>query len=399
MANRIFLPLFCLCLIWACKDMPPVPPPVDSGDLTDIPYSPQAYTIMVPPGWPQPLIPANNPMTHDGVQLGRRLFYDPILSGDSTLACAGCHSPSGNFSDNLAFSKGIDGKFGRRSSMPLLNVAYSETFADDDPNVLSQDFFWDGRARSLEDQAGRPVEDVVEMHNTWTNLVERLKAHPTYPSYFRKAFGITNKSQITKELAVKAIAQFERILIGGGNSKFDKWRAGTGDLDDDEVDGYIMGFDNNGQLTSVSLPDAECFHCHGVPPFTGPFGYFDNRIQDAATVNDYADKGRGEVKKEPDQMGKFRAMSLRNIALSAPYMHDGRFKTLEQVLDHYGRHGKNTPNSPENFIQKIGLKIPNSNPVQYDTLSIQNRQKIVKFLHCLTDTSFVNNPDILTPFH
>ena len=366
----------------ACKKDPPEPgePGVD---LTDIAYTPKPYALIKPDHFPQVPIPPDNPLTVDGVQLGRRLFYDPILSGDSTQSCASCHLPQGSFTDNLAVSVGIDGIAGRRSAMSLLNIAYA-----------TNGLFWDGRSMTLEDQALLPVEDPIEMHNTWVNVISKLKVHPTYPELFRKAFGIKNTKEMTKELAAKAIAQFERILISSGTSKFDLYLQGDRDiLDDDELDGKLMYFEEGGP---VNLPDAQCFHCHGGITLTGN-QYFNNGLDEAATLDDFQDKGRGGISLKPSDNGKFRTPTLRNIALTAPYMHDGRFQTLEEVLDHYSSHGKNSPNKDQ-LIPQVGFPIPGTSPLQYTGLTTRHKQAIIKFLHTLTDTTFVNNPDIQNPF-
>ena len=180
------------------------------GDLSTIPYNPQSYTIIKPTGFPTMLIPSDNPLTVDGIELGRHLFYDPILSADSTMACAGCHFPEASFTDEKKTSTGIDGISGTRSSMNLANSGYVE-----------KGLFWDGRSNTLEIQALAPVEDPIELHDTWENVEEKLKAHPTYPTMFREAFGIEDTQEITKDLAAKALAQFERIMISS-NSRFDK---------------------------------------------------------------------------------------------------------------------------------------------------------------------------------
>lgn len=360
------------------------PDPGETGtDLRSIAYAPKPYTVIKPDHFPQVPIPADNPITIDGVQLGRRLFYDPILSGDSTQSCASCHLPQGSFTDNLAVSVGIDGIAGRRSAMSLLNIAYA-----------TNGLFWDGRSPTLEDQALRPVEDPIEMHNTWTNVIAKLKVHPTYPALFRKAFGIQNTSEMTKELAAKAMAQFERILISSGTSKFDRYLQGEKDiLDDDELDGKLMFFEEGGP---AGLPDAQCFHCHGGLTLTGN-QYFNNGLTEAATLEDFPDKGRGEFNGKATDNGKFRSPTLRNIALTAPYMHDGRFQTLEEVIEHYSSHGKNSPNK-DPLIPQVGYPIPGTSPLQYTGLNASHKKALVKFLHTLTDTTFVNNPDIQNPF-
>jgi cytochrome c peroxidase len=366
----------------------------DANDLTDIPYNPTPYIIQKPAHFPEILIPEDNPMTKEGVQLGRKLFYDYILSGDSTQSCSSCHLPAGSFTDNKAVSKGIDGITGTRSSMSLLNIAYVKTGKDlATGNVKG--LFWDGRSENLESQALLPVEDPIELHNTWANAVGKLKAHSQYPTDFRKAFGITNKSEITKELAAKALAQFERILISSGESKYDKFLNGQAFLTDEEEDGRIMFFDDATSL-GVNLPDGQCFHCHGGITLTGS-QFFNNGLDEMPDLNNFPDKGRGLISGNIEDNGKFRSPTLRNIALTAPYMHDGRFSNLEEVMNHYGTHGKPSPNK-DPFINQIGFLIQGSNPVQYQNLSNEHQKSIIAFLHTLTDTTFINNPDIVSPF-
>ncbi|MBL7808965.1 MAG: cytochrome C peroxidase [Saprospiraceae bacterium] len=353
--------------------------PQEPGDLEHVPYDPQPYTILKPTFFPNVPVPEDNPMTYDGVQLGRRLFYDPILSADSTMSCASCHLPAGNFTDNKAVSVGIDGIAGKRSSMALLNIAYA-----------TNGLFWDGRAASLEAQALMPVEDPVEMHHHWPQLVEQLKEHPGYPALFRKAFGIKNRSEISKELAAKAIAQFERILISSGTSKYDKFAQGDVDVfDDEELDGYLMYFEEAWKY-GLNLPDAQCFHCHGGITLTGN-NYFNNGLDSVGSLDEFKDFGRFKVTGNPSDKGKFRTPTLRNIALSGPYMHDGRFQTLEQVIDNYARKGFGVSNEDPN-LPLMGLNAPNN------TLTQDHKKAIVKFLHTLTDTVFINNPDIQNPF-
>jgi len=356
------------------------PPPTKLGDLEDTPYLPQAYTILKPAYFPEIPIPANNPMTKDGVQLGRRLFYDPILSADSTMSCSTCHLPAGSFTDNKAVSTGIDQISGRRSSMALLNLAY-----------VTDGYFWDGRAKTLEDQALIPVEDPIEMHNTWVNVVEKLKKHPTYPALFRKAFGINDRAEITQELAAKAMAQFERILVSSGKSRYDDFIGGNFDaLDEEEIDGKLMFFDEGAQY---SLPDAQCFHCHGGVTLTGG-KFFNNGLDSVGSLDEFKDLGLFETTGNPFDKGKFRATTLRNIGLTAPYMHDGRFQTLDQVIEQYNDNGFGVVNEGA-FLNNIGF--PNGDGT-YTGLTEYQKRALVKFLHTLTDTVFINNPDIQNPF-
>jgi cytochrome c peroxidase len=370
-----------LILLAQCKKDPPATV-ITACDLTDIPYSPTPYTIIKPDDFPQIFIPADNPMTKEGVQLGRRLFYDPILSGDSTMSCSSCHLPQGSFTDNKAVSTGIDGIAGRRSAMSLLNIAYA-----------TNGLFWDGRVKTLEEQALKPVEDPVEMHTTWPQVVEKLKKHPVYPELFRKAFGISSCASITKELAAKAIAQFERILISSGTSKFDQFNRGVAEFEDEELRGKLMFFDE-GQ--SSGLPDAQCFHCHGGLTMTGN-NFFNNGLDSVGKLTDFPDKGLGEVTGKDSDCGKFRTPTLRNIALTAPYMHDGRFNTLEEVMAQYNDNGFGISNE-DIFVQQIGFPVTNDGVVHYSGLTPGQTKDIIAFLHTLTDTVFINNPDIQNPF-
>lgn len=341
---------------------------MDPGDLSDIPYDPHPYEVPVPEGFPQLEVPANNPMTVEGVFLGRRLFFDPILSRDSSMSCSSCHLQAGSFTDNLALSEGIDGLSGRRSAMSLLNVG-----------LYYRGLFWDGRSPTLEDQALEPVEDPVELHAMWPEVVERLKNHESYPADFRKAFGIQNTSNITRHHVAMAIAQFERTLVSSGNSKYDRYVRGEVFLTDSEFNGYQMFFDASDGL----LPDAECAHCHAPPLFTIN-EYRNNGIEDVSSVFDLPDLGFGEVTGDTTDYGKFRIPTLRNIEYTAPYMHDGRFETLQEVLEHYNSGGH---------------RISNTDPLIYPlNLTDQQKADLLAFIHTLRDTTFLQSEQFGNPF-
>jgi cytochrome c peroxidase len=366
-----FLALF----FGACRDCKEA---TDCTDLTQISYNPTAYKIIKPDSFPEITIPADNPMTSQGVQLGRRLFYDPILSADSTQSCSSCHLPAGGFTDNLAVSTGIDGIAGNRSAMALLNVAYFKPL------------FWDGRVKTLEEQALKPVEDPIEMHAMWPNVIARFQKSTTYSKLFREAFGVSTTCEITKEMAAKAIAQFERILISSGNSKFDQFKKNPFSVDfDQELDGYFIYFNKTGG-TGNALPDGQCFHCHNNEALFTSNQFFNNGLDDAPNLTEFADFGLGKITGDINDNGKFRAPTLRNIAMTAPYMHDGRFKTLDEVIDHYSDHVKYAPNLGT-FVDKVGLA------PDYGGLKPAEKIKLRKFLESLTDTTFVNNPDIQKP--
>lgn len=348
-----------------CDDSSPAP--VDPGqDLTSIPFSPVAYQPSIPQGFPQLEQPFDNPMTIAGIRLGRKLFFDPILSIDSTVSCGSCHAPGIGFTDGRAFSQGVAG-ITPRGSLGLMNSAFHY-------NGL----FWDGRSASLEALALLPVTDPIEMGETWENVEEKLRRHPAYPSDFRKAFGIERKDQISRALAAKAIAQFTRSLITAGQSRFDKFVRGEIFLEDNEYNGYLMYFD----LDPI-LPDAECAHCHN-PPLLATDGFFNNGLQEAPDGKSFQDLGRGKVTGKFSDNGLFKPPSLRNIALTAPYMHDGRFQTLAEVIAHYNSGGKDSPTKSP-LIYRLKLT-----PGQ--------QADLLAFLETFTDTSDLVNPAFQSPF-
>ncbi len=340
------------------------------GSLIHIPYTPEAITIPRLSTYPEMDIPIDNPLTKEGVQLGRRLFFDPILSRDSSQSCASCHQPDKSFTDGLQVSIGIDGAPGRRSAMSLLDAGFQQ-----------RGLFWDGRVNNLEEQALIPVEDPLEMHHTWPEVILGLKRHPTYPIGFRKAFGITHIDSLTKFLVVKAIAQFERTLVSSGQSKYDlAITPGSGVFfTESELRGFDMYFDRSGGR----LPDAECFHCHNAP-LMASVDFFNNGIQKVNSLLDFPDKGRGVVTGALVDHGRFRAPTLRNIALTAPYMHDGRFSTLEQVIEHY---------------DSGGFPAENKNPfIRNLKLTPGQKSDLLAFLHTLTDSSFIQDKAFKSPF-
>jgi cytochrome c peroxidase len=358
--------------VWSpgCEKEPkPYGPPKTEGDLIDIPYNPEPASIPSQDEYPAMANPENNPLTKEGIALGRMLFFDPILSSDSTMSCSSCHLPEHSFTDGMAFSPGVTGAIGRRSSMSLVNMGYGDN-----------GFFWDGRSRTLEDQALLPVEDPIELHEDWPNVVAKFKNHPDYPARFRKAFGILDRSEITKELAAKAISQFERTLVVGKGSRFYKvFVQQNGFPSDEELRGYLMFFD----AANGALPDAQCFHCHNRPFFTNN-QYLNNGLDEAQSLEDFADKGRGEVTGNSFDNGRFKTPTLWNIALTAPYMHDGRFQTLEEVIDHYASGGHYAINL-DPLITDIHL-------------NEEQKADLLAFLHTLTDTTFTKNPEFQNPF-
>jgi cytochrome c peroxidase len=339
-------------------------------------YNPEPVQFQKPPYFPPPLNFSDNPLTKQGIRLGRMLFYDPILSGDSTQSCSSCHQQSLSFTDNKRYSVGIDGIAGNRNAMPLFNMAWQSSF------------FWDGRAATLEEQILKPVENPIEMHSTWPDVINRLSKHPQYPRLFYEAFGTRN---ITKEHASKAIAQFIRTMISF-NSRYDKHRRGelfgTGrEFTDEEQRGYDLFFAN----ATATGDGADCFHCHGGELFAdvSPNGQFrNNGLTETNDINGFPDKGRGAVTGNPQHNGLFKVPSLRNVALTAPYMHDGRFQTLDEVIEFYNSGVKNSPTLDPQMIHPgfTGLN-----------LSEAEKAALKAFLLTLTDEEFVNNPNFSKP--
>jgi len=351
-----------LCIIAACskdEDPPIIPPGNECPDPTPL-------TLTLPANFPELPNPPSNPLTVEGVALGRRLFYDPILSADSSLSCGGCHLQAHSFGDTRPFSEGIHGDKSRRQAPTLVNPAWN-----------SRGVFWDGRAVDLETQATQPVPEPTEMSLPWPDAVLRLKAHPEYPDLFCAAFGSKDISMIR---VVKAIAQFERTFVSA-NSKYDRWKRGEEALNTMELRGFRL-FLREGK--------GDCFHCHDETLLAT--GSFHNTGLDTIPI----DGGRGEVTGNPADLGKFKSSSLRNIMESSPYMHDARFTSIREVLDHYNRgfrHGKpdSLPADPQvDALINKRLLFPPMTSAELDTLEA--------FLETLTDWDFLTNPDLSNPF-
>jgi cytochrome c peroxidase len=333
-------------------------------------YTPTPYQLKIPSHFPDMIIPANNPMTVEGVELGRFLFYEKQLSGDNSMNCASCHMPQHSFSDANQYSVGIDGFFGNRQSMALINIGW-ENF-----------FFWDGRETTLEAQIIEPVSNPIEMHQSWKDAIHKLNADVKYRNRFFKAFG---EEGVDSVKATKAIAQFIRTMISS-ESKFDVMykyennmalstaeQAMLSTVDLDEWAGYDL---------FKSLNGADCFHCHNGPLMR--VKKFSNNGLDPT----FTDLGRGSVTQNPEDNGKFKVTTLRNIALTAPYMHDGRFATLDEVIEHYssGIHMSPTIDPLIEFANQGGVQ-----------LDVQEKYLLKKFLLTLSDYNFINNPSFKDP--
>ncbi|MEZ4987177.1 MAG: cytochrome c peroxidase [Saprospiraceae bacterium] len=319
------------------------------------PTKPHPVTPPQPPGgFVAMVIPEDNPLTQEGIALGQRLFFDPILSLDSTISCATCHRPELAFTDGGRISQGVQGRKGRRSATSLLNIGFHY-----------KGVFWDGRSPTLEEQAIHPLTDSVEMAADWSLLHTRLTRHILYPKLFQKAFP---GEPISLPNVARALAQFQRTLVSA-NSKFDRVQQGLDTFTTSEKRGWTIFFDAG----YPAVPMAECNHCHIDPLFT-TLGFANNGLDPADSLHHFPDKGLGAVTHNPWDNGKFRIPTLRNIELTAPYMHDGRFQTLEEVLAHYNKGGHYAPNLD-----------PNVRPLHLNT---QDMADIIAFLRTLTNVEY-----------
>ncbi len=339
----------------------------DNGSPTKVYPAPTSYNLVPLPLFPANNLPANNPLTVEGIELGRALFYDPILSGNNTQSCASCHNSSYGFTDNgRQFSQGITGQTGTRNSMPLFNLQWNNRF------------FWDGRSSSLQSQVLIPIEDPIEMHEQLPNAIQELQALPFYRERFGRAFG---DEKVDASRIAKALEQFLLIHVSG-RSKFDLSMTGLAQLSPSEQRGLDLFRAEFSPPGSGRPAGADCFHCHGTVLFTN------NQFLNNGLDSVFTDIGLQRVTGSVSDRGKFKVPSLRNVELTAPYMHDGRFSTLEEVVEHYNSGIKSSPTLDPNMkSQGSGLGL---NP--------QQKADLVAFLKTLTDTSYVNNPMLQNPF-
>lgn len=328
------------------------------------------YPLNIPSHFPDMIIPDDNPLTIEGVELGRFLFYEKRLSGDNTMNCATCHMPENGFSDPNQFSVGIDGVAGTRQSMALVNLGW-ENF-----------FFWDGRKTKLEDQILEPVPNPIEMHQSWKDAVSKLNADVNYRNRFFRAF---NEEGIDSIKVAKAIAQFLRTLISA-ESKYDVMYKFENNMTLNSSEQSILQTIDNEEWAGYdlfkSLNGADCFHCHNGPLMQ--VKKFSNNGLDAA----FSDLGRGVITGNGNDNGKFKVPTLRNIAFTAPYMHDGRFATLDEVIEHYS-----SGISHSTTIDPL-IEFASQGGVQLDS---QEKYLLKKFLNTLTDNNFINNPKFKDP--
>ena len=321
-------------------------------------YLPPAYTpypFQMSALFPIPDLPRDNPLLTERVDLGKKLFSDPVLSVNGRQACATCHQTRSGFSEHKSVSTGAEGQPGVRNAMPLVNLAWKKSF------------FWDGRAASLREQSLQPIQNPIEMHESLTNVVAKLTQTKDYPALFTRAFGTP---AITAEKISLALENY-LLTLTSFNAKFDRVLRGEDKFSADEQHGFELfstEYDpRRGQY------GADCFHCHGGPLFQSQ-GFANNGLD--AT---FTDLGRGKITGKASDNGKFSVPSLRNVALTAPYMHDGRFATLAEVIDHYTQGVKRSPTLDPNLAKHPDGGVP---------LSPADKQALIAFLNTLTDAQF-----------
>ena len=359
--KRFCLPAFFISVFYliGCKRDPSVNErtiPTPPGTSTPTPYK-----LQLPASFPKMKIPVYNPLTEEGVALGRKLFYDPLLSGNNKQSCEGCHQQNASFVDlNVRLSKGSTGAIGFRNSMPLFNVGYANAW------------FWDGRAKTLEEQIFHPITSQMEMNQDPNTIGSELSVNPQYRKMFTDAFG---EGEINFDKTAKALAQFLRTIIAYTPKSFD-----TSLLSAAEKRGLFVFNDEN---------KGDCFHCHELGNFMTNFKFANNGLN----IDPTTDQGLASVTRVGDDLGKFKVPSLINIKYTAPYMHDGRFKTLREVLDFYdhGFHYNNQNLSLDgNLIKHVDPFTRKPIPRKWNE---QDKDDLIAFLNGLTDESLLTKSE------
>lgn len=314
----------------------------ENADIPQVPYE-----LAIPVGFPQPDIPTDNTLTEERITLGKRLFHENALSRDYTIACASCHHQDKAFTDAEPLSIGIRNTIGNRNTPTLVNFAWQPYF------------FMEGGNRTLSMQSLGPIEEAHEMGFNAREAVDRLAMDSSYQRQARKAYD----RNFDLFVLTRALEAFELTLISG-NSPFDQY------LYQHKPDALT---ETQKRGMEVFMGEkAACASCHPAPLFT------DYSFQNIGLEQDYADHGRARVSGDSADIGKFKVPSLRNIALTAPYMHNGRFATLDEVVEHFNQGGVGHPNQSE-VVKPLGL-------------TNQEKEDLISFLEALTDQEFIENP-------
>lgn len=330
-----------------------------------IPAGATPFRLNISERLPKVNLPADNSLTEEGVALGRRLFHEPRLSRNNSQSCASCHEQTKAFTDGRAYSLGESGQHGRRNAMPLVNLAWAK------------EFFWDGRAKSLREQVLLPIQDSHEMNETLERVTGKLRDDSSYAADFKAAFG---SAEISSDRIALALEQFLLTLVSQ-ESKFDRAARNLTKLTAQEQRGLQLFVTEHDPKRG--LRGADCFHCHGGNLFSN------HQLLNNGLKPDANDPGRMETTQAESDRNKFKVPSLRNIALTAPYMHDGRFATLDEVIDHY--------NGP---MHRSATLDPNlaKHPEAGLGLSAEDKAALVAFLKTLTDEQFVSAPTTTNQF-
>lgn len=306
-----------------------------------------------PKGWPKPVYDfGKNPLSYNKVELGRMLFYDPVLSRDSSTSCASCHSQYNAFTHvDHDLSHGINDRIGKRNSPALMNLAWSSSF------------MWDGAVNHLDVQSLAPITNALEMDESLPNVIRKLQINKRYSAFFYKAYG---DSVITGQHLLQALSQFMLTLVSN-NAKYDSVMRKQAVFTENEDKGY-------------ALYKQHCASCHAEPLFTN-YSFENNGLYVDKTLND---SGRMAITKQPTDSLKFKVPTLRNLKYTYPYMHDGRFKHLGQVLNHYAMGIQHAPTLAPQLQKGVFM---NSEEKFY----------LISFLATLNDKSFVSNPALGYP--
>lgn len=315
-------------------------------------HYPKPMQIQIPSNFPPPVYDLKkNPVTEEGFELGRRLFYEPMLSRDSTVSCGSCHQQSAAFIQaGHDFSHGVDNLHGRRNTLPVFNALFYKTF------------FWDGGVHNLDMVPVNPIENRIEMDEKMDNVLTKLNQSSSYRYLFKKAF---KADSITTKEFLQALSQFMAAMISA-NSRYDKYVRNEGEALSAQ------------ELNGLAIFRQKCSSCHATDLFT------DGSYRNNGITNDFRfDKGRQEITLQENDKGKFKVPTLRNIEYSAPYMHNGSLATLEEVLDHYKNGMK-----PSETVDTVFRKKDGSLGID---LTAEEKKNLIAFLKTLSDSEFINN--------
>jgi cytochrome c peroxidase len=346
-------------IVTSCRDEKPEPPaPIQE---------PTPFSLSLPSMWPPAKSHPQNPLTVEGIALGKKLFFDPILSRNQTQSCASCHNQAFGFTDfGKKVSLGSEGDIGTMNSMPLYNLNWNSGF------------FWNGRAKTLEDLVREPIEAHFEMNLTMEEAEFRLQNHKDYPELFKKAFP---RSEISILNIQFAIAQYLKTIISG-NTKWDEYVR----KNPRNPENFMTPAQKRGYTLFINEEKGDCFHCHS--PLNHLLVNLNEREFSNNGLDAKPDTGYLAVTGNPMDYGKFKVPSLRNLAFTAPYMHDGRFETLMQVLDHYDTGFNYSPTLDAMLLKHVDLQT--LKPIK--RLTVQEKQDIIEYLMLLTDSTLLTNP-------